>query len=122
MVRETLIAVSDWGNIGLTLTLPRHLVTAATVVHRPQGAAGALLATVRVLRGEVPVSGRALVTADAADECLAVTLTRRGPRLEVGHLVTVPVVCRPLRPTVALPADVRVSDLLVRVLGEGSVK
>ena len=127
MLRQTLVAVSDPGNIGLTGTLPGLLVTASPVVQGAQGAAGALLATVRVLRGEVPVAGRAVVAADAADECLAVTLPRHRPLHLAGSLVTVALVSRPLRPAVALPADVRVRDLLLRVLrwsqsGEGRLR
>ena len=119
MLRQTLITVSHWSNIGLTLTLPGLLVTAPAIVHRPQGAAGALLAAVRVLRGEVPVAGRAVITADTTDECLAVTLTRHGARLQAGHLVTLTLVSRPLRLTVALPADVRVCYIFIRVLSVG---
>ena len=121
MLRETLITVPHCGNIGLTLTLPGLLVTASAIVHRPQGAAGALLTTVRVLRGEVPVAGRALITADATDKCFAVTLTRHSLRQGAGDLVTVTVVNRPLRLTVALPANVRVRYIFLRVLREVEV-
>ena len=117
MLRQTLIAVPHSGNVRLTLTLPGLLVAASPVVQGAQGAAGALLAAVRVLRGEVPVAGRAVVTADAADESLAVTLARHRPLHLASSLVTVAVVRRPLRHAVALPADVRVSGLFLRVLG-----
>ena len=116
MIRLTLITVSHWGNILLTLTLPSRLVTAPAIVQRTQGAAGALLAAVRVLRGEVPVAGRAVITPHATDISLTVTLTSHG--LLAGDLVTVTVVSRPIRLTVALTADIRVSYRFVRVLGE----
>ena len=117
MIRLTLITVSHWGNILLTLTLPSRLVTAPAIVQRTQGAAGALLAAVRVLRGEVPVAGRAVITPHTTDISLTVTLTSHS--LLAGDLVTVTVVSRPSRLTVALTADIHVSYRFVRVLGGG---
>ena len=119
MLRLTLITVSHFGNILLTLALPGLLVTAPAIVNRPQGAAGALLASVRVLRGEVPVPRSAVITADPTDESLAVTLTRGGSRLQAGHLVTLTLVSRSIRLTVALSADVRVRYIFIRVLRGG---
>ena len=119
MIRLTLITVSHWGNILLTLTLPSRLVTAPAIVQRTQGAAGALLAAVRVLRGEVPVAGSAVITPHATDESFAMTLTSHSLRQLASDLVTVTLVNRPVLLAVALPADVRVSYRFLRVLEAG---
>lgn len=116
MLWETLVTVPYCGHIRLTLTLARLLVAAPAVVHRPERAAGAQLATVRILRGEVPVPRHAVIAPSSTHELLAVTLTGHSLRLLAGPLVTHSVISRPLRHTVALTADIWVSDLLLWIL------
>ena len=116
VLRETLVTVPDCRHIRLTLALSSLLVAPPAVVHGPERAAGTQLATVWVLRGEVPVAGHAVIAPSSTHELLAVTLTGHSLRLLAGPLVTHPVISRPLRHTVALSADIGVSDLLLWIL------
>ena len=51
-----LVAVPDPGHVGFAGALPCLLIAAPAIVHGAQGVTRALLTSIRVLNGEVPVA------------------------------------------------------------------